>query len=286
MKGICALFGEETDLRDSHIFPKFVINHMKSTGSRFLRNFSNPNLRIEDGVKLPLLGHEAEQEFSKREKWFAENIFNPYIDGKRILKYDENLYYFSISFLWRILKISLKKDNLEDKWYYNNLLFVEKQWRDFLSLGVYPYQSDRVYILFTDRITENRTDLKDADYYFTRAMDATIVSNNDKTGLAIYGKFNKFIFFGILKDDAFHSKVDELKVNPLNGVFKIPQQYEHYLITSFLYNRIKGLEDLLKPNEKQQEKIYNEIKKDPEKFWNSDAGKSLYNDKFNLNNNN
>ena len=31
------------------------------------------------------------------------------------------------------------------------------------------------------------------------------------------------------------------------------------------------------------EKIYEEILKNPDDFWNSDAGKSLYNDKFNLN---
>ena len=283
MKGICALFDEDTELRESHIFPKFVINHTKRTGSKFLRNFSNPNVRIEDGIKSYLLGHNAEQEFSKREKWFAENIFNPYLNGNRLIPYNENLYYFIVSFLWRILIFHIRKGNLNNNWYYDILLKAESQWKSFLSKDVYPYDFDEIYMLFTDRINENNTDLKDADYYFTRAMDATIVSNKNETGLAVYGKFNRFIFFGILKYSHMPIKVEELKINPLSGIIKIPQIYEHPFISSFLYNRIKGLENLPLPNEKQQQKIYEEILKNPDDFWNSDAGKSLYNDKFNLN---
>lgn len=65
MKGICELYRIETELRESHIYPKFVIDYTKKTGSKYLRKFDNPNKRQQDGIKLHLLSEKAEQEFSK-----------------------------------------------------------------------------------------------------------------------------------------------------------------------------------------------------------------------------
>lgn len=74
MKGICKLYHLETELQESHIFPKFVINYTKKTGSKYLRSFIEPDKRMQDGIKKHLLGQDAEQDFSKREKWFAEKF--------------------------------------------------------------------------------------------------------------------------------------------------------------------------------------------------------------------
>ena len=79
MTGICALTRKELPLRQSHIYPKFVIEWMKDTGSTYFRSHLMPNKRIQDGYKLHFLSDEAEQLFSHREKWFAENIFHPYL---------------------------------------------------------------------------------------------------------------------------------------------------------------------------------------------------------------
>ncbi|REA57549.1 hypothetical protein DSL64_23785 [Dyadobacter luteus] len=54
MKGICKLYEVEAELMESHIIPKFVIEHMKKTGSRFLRAFANPNKRMQDGCMRPI----------------------------------------------------------------------------------------------------------------------------------------------------------------------------------------------------------------------------------------
>ena len=53
-------------------------------------------------------------------------------------------------------------------------------------------------------------------------------------------------------------------------------------MSEFLTNRIHGISKHNLASEDQQEKIYEEIAKDPEAFWESDAGQSLYNDHFNL----
>lgn len=283
MKGICALYEIEDDLKESHIFPKFIVNHTKKTGSKYFRRLVEPDKRIQDAVKLHLLSEKAEQEFSKREKWFAENIFVPYLAGKTNLPYNENLYYFAVSFLWRILVLELKRDeNLKTKWYYQIILDAEKEWRDFLKNGNKIENFDLICIQLTDRVTENNSGIKGVDFYLTRAMDATIVDNQTQTCLMIYGKFNRFIFWGVLKKYGDEDKLQDSIINQEKGVISIPQGMEYFPIASFLFNRMKEIENLPRPNQDQQDKILNEIMKDPKNFWNSDVGKSLYNDNFNL----
>ncbi len=283
MKGICALYEIEDDLKESHIFPKFIVNHTKKTGSKYFRRLVEPDKRMQDAVKLHLLSEKAEQEFSKREKWFAENIFVPYLGGKASLPYNENLYYFAVSFLWRILILELKRDdNLKTKWYYQLILDAEQEWREFLKNGKKIENFDLICIQLTDRVKENNSGIKGVDFYLTRAMDATIVDNQTQTCLMVYGKFNRFIFWGVLKKYGDEEKLQDSIINPQNGVINIPQGLEYFPICSFLFNRMKEIEKLPRPNQEQQDKIFNEIMKDPENFWKSDVGKSLYNDNFNL----
>ena len=47
-------------------------------------------------------------------------------------------------------------------------------------------------------------------------------------------------------------------------------------------NRIKKIAEFPLPSEAQQDRIVEEIMKDPESFWKSDIGRSMYNDRFNL----
>lgn len=283
MKGICALYDNETDLMESHIFPKFVIKHTKKTGSTYLRRVVDPNKREQDGLKIHLLSFEAEQEFSLREKWFAENIFVPYLEGKLKLDYDENLYYFAISFLWRILVTEIKRDgNLKDKWYFEELKKVEIEWKNFLKNGKIPNKYHNVNLLFTDRVKSHTTDLTGVDFYITRALDGTIVDNPNHTFIIMYGKFNRFVFWSVIKSPDYGDDLYDVEIHPRKGNFEIPQILDYQPIISFINNRIREIEKYPLPNQAQQDKIDQEIKKNPQKFWDSDVGKSLYNDKFNL----
>ena len=283
MKGKCALYKIESELRESHIYPRFVINHTKKTGSKFFRKVVSPNKREQDGVKLHLLSENAEQEFSKREKWFAENIFVPYLGGKLQLPYDKNMYYFAVSFLWRVLALNFKTDSdLNKYWYFDILVKAEKEWREYLVNGIEPQTFSKINLFFTDKVTENTTDLKGVDFYCTRVMDATIVDNEPHTCLLVYGKFNRFIFWSVLKNYGGENLLGEVDINSKGGVFNVPQKLEYFPIISFLQNRIRKVNSFPLPNKEQQDKIEKEIMRNPEEFWNSDVGKSLYNDKFNL----
>ena len=280
MRGICALYEKETDLLESHIYPKFIIKHTKKTGSSYLRSFDNPDKREQDGPKINLLSFEAEQEFSKREKWFAENIFRPYLKGKYILEYDENLYYFAISFLWRVIHLELKtsKNNIEKKWHYKTLLKVENEWKNYLTKKIIPENYHNLNMLMTSRIKNNNSGIKGVDYYFTRTLDATIVDNDPQTILLIYGKFNRFIFWSTIKSESYTDELYEVEINPNGGVLEVPQQVYFFPLNSFITNRMNGVADMPKASEAQQEKIEKEILKDIDKFRNSDLGESLSND--------
>ncbi len=284
MKGFCALYDNETELLESHIFPKFVVNYTKKTGSKYLRKFTEPNSRKQDALKLHLLSQKAEQEFSLREKWFAEKIFTQYLNQKLELEYDENLYYFAVSFLWRVLIFELKTDKkIKEQWYFDLIIQAEKEWKVYLKGGIKPRVHKQFCLLFTDRVKENNTELKGVDFYLTRIFDATIADNEPKTCLLLYGKFNKFIFWAVLKNYGGEDKLGDVEINPNGGKFKIPQNLEYFPILSLLGNRINLVDNMELPNEEQQEKILQEILKNPEEFWNSDVGKSLFNDNYNMN---
>lgn len=282
MQGICKLFETVENLRESHIYPKFVIDYFKETGSKYLRKFVQPNKRLQDGPKLYLLSEKAEQRFSLREKWFSEKIFKPYsINGVRKFEYDENLFYFTISILWRTLLVNLDHPKISSQPFIQTLYAVSVEWKEFLRDFKYPTNYNRCYLLFTDRVKSHNIDASGADYYLTRALDATIVFNEDGSYLAVYMKFTRFIFWGVLEggDDP---KLGELKINPLKGKLTIPQNFQDPHITSFFLSRIKEVEKQPKANENQQERIFNEILKDKERFLKSDAGQSIINDYFNL----
>lgn len=283
MKGICALYDRETDLMESHIYPSFVIKHTKRTGSKYLRRIVEPNKREQDGIKLHLLSFEAEQEFSLREKWFAEKIFVPYLGGQFTLNYDENLYYFAISFLWRILVTEFRTDdNLKNKWYFQQLKDVELEWKLFLKTGKLPEQYHNANLFFTDRVVSNTTDLKGVDFYFTRVMDGTIVDNPDHTFIIMYGKFNRFVFWSVIKSPPYEDELYDVEIHPKKGTFEIPQGLDYSPIVSFMSNRIREIGKFPLPDQAQQDKIEKEIMRDPQKFWDSDIGRSLYNDRINL----
>jgi len=91
MNKFCALTGEVTDLKASHIIPKFFYADLKKKGGCYFRSTYNPKLEHKDGIKIPLLGNKAELLFSKQEKWFKENVFDYYHNKLHIPEHTRSL---------------------------------------------------------------------------------------------------------------------------------------------------------------------------------------------------
>ncbi len=283
MKGSCKLFGVEAELRNSHIFPKFVIDYQKLTGSKYLRSFKEPNRRQQDGLKRYFLSEKAEQKFSVSEKWFAEQIFKPYLDRQSThFQYNDKLFYFVVSFLWRVILLKLHDKPEDHKAYLNLLLEAEFEWRQFLADWRYPRNFDKVFIWLTDNVKFHTIDAKGVDYFMTRVMDCHIIHYDDDSYLGVYGKFLKFTFWAELKNDNPQSNRDTLRINPIAGTLKFPQEFNDRMFSNFILERIKGIQNWPTATENQQDKIKNEVMKDLEGFINSEAGKAIINDLENL----
>jgi len=278
MKGICRLTHKKAELQNSHIYPKFVIEWYRETGGKYLRGAKNPNLRYQDGYKKYLLSFEAEQMFALREKWFAENVFHNYIQNPiEPITYNENLFYFAISFLWKFLILELENSRIKKFKFYENLLETEEQWRLFLLNGIYPKNYDRIHLILTDRIRDHDLPYKGVDYYFSRSMDGTIIFNEQTNFLSVYGKFSRFIFWAFL-NNGDETKLAGTKINPIQGLLRIPQIVNEPAITDFFINRIKELSTIDYPSDKQQEKIHEELMNNPEFYENSEAIKTIFRD--------
>lgn len=278
MKGICRLTHKVTDLRHSHIYPKFVIKWMKDTGSTYLRNLANPNKRFQDGYKKYLLSQEAEQLFGDKEKWFAQNIFHPYLnDPSTKLKYDENLFYFSISMLWRILILELDNPTITKFRYYVLLKEAEEQWRAFLLNNAYPKNYDKIFLILTDRIKNHDLQSDNVDFFFTRSADGTIVHNDSTYFCSVYVKFSRFIFFGLIQNGD-ESALKDVKVNPVGGYIGTPTRFDEPNIGSFFARRIEQLDERNFPSKKQQETIADHIKNNKDRILHSDLHNSMKTD--------
>lgn len=267
MRGKCALTQKETDLRNSHIYPKFAIEWMKTIGSKYLRSYVEPNKRQQDGYKVYLLSEEAEQLFSKREKWFSENVFHKYLTNiSSEIKYNENLFYFAISFLWRILVLELRQPFAKDFMYRNLMIDTENQWRDFLYHGFYPKDYDNVHLILTDTPIHHTFPSDNVDFFLTKSFDGTIAYSLDNRKCSVFAKFSKFIFWAFLAGD--EKGMNGTKINPINGTLKHPQNFNNDFFKGFIEHRIHSYDDMVKASPKQQEIILQEIKKninDPKK---------------------
>lgn len=278
MKGRCALFDFECELQKSHIIPKFIGTYFTLTGSKYIRAFSNPNRRLQDLDKMYLLSKEAEEKFSLNEKWFAENIFKPYqFNQKMNFEYDDKLYYFSMSVLWRVLKRELHFYDYSKKPFYDKVLDTEFEWRNFLRDFKFPRNSNKINIFLTDRVMYHDFNIAGVDYYFSRTIDSTIVSNDDATYCFVYAKFLKFIIFGFI--DGF--KEHELKstlINPVGGKLIIPQPiYDQEFLRYYIY-RIQEINSLQSASPNQQKIINEQFYKEYEDLKNKEAWEIILND--------
>ena len=151
VRGTCRLCRQERELRESHLFPKFVFDWMRGDSGQYLRGGKNPNLRLQDGFKERLLCEECEGRLNPSETWFSSVIFRPFMDSFELeFDYGPELFRFLISVHWRILTTFLEKHENAVARFRDGLREAEEQWRIFLlnggplpTYGVAPVRASR-----------------------------------------------------------------------------------------------------------------------------------------------
>lgn len=277
MIGQCELYRIQAELRQSHLIPKFAFDYLKKTGGRYLRTYENPNQRVQDAPKTFMLSEKAEQEFSKRERWFANNIFYPYMGQKKTrFNYSEDFAYFIVSLLWRVIKDQLKHSVILNNENLEFLKEVEAEWHGFLSAFQFPINYNDLNVFLTDRVSSHNTKGIDINLYLTRAIDATIVANDKYTNVGVYVKFLRFIFWSVVKGNP--NNCPDVKVQFHSGTLKIPQELSDDFIGNFINNRIEQFDNRPKPSEAQQKIISDEMLNCEDSFWTSDGGQAMLKD--------
>jgi len=197
---LCDLCQDEPKQEDSHIIPAFVFRYLKATSpTGFFRTTGEPNQRKQDGPKFKLLGPACEDQFSKYEKIFAEEVFHPvHRLGKNDLtfEYGDWLGQFCVSLSWRALAALMKKGTDHVPFGHGPVLQPAlNTWRDFLlgkntDVGCYkqhflifgdptnfpPQLGGTEFALYIQRATDyNTMHAKDVCYVMTKLCRIMVV---------------------------------------------------------------------------------------------------------------
>ena len=236
--GRCALCGQNRDLQLSHIVPHFVGRKLIKTSPGSIRSSNEPNRIKQDIYKEYMLCSECEERFSAKETWFANCIFNPYVDKKeRLFDYDKRLSYFITSVSWRTLYLDLDKfcrDSDFDQETLLTLLRAEQTMRDYLLGRRDDLDDIQNHIFFLDRI---QSSLKlDPSMNPNVVMHRTISSYSVCDGKTLFTLSN---LMGILIVTFYSMGPREswinTKIDLNNGILKAENQH----MTSVVGNEIQ-----------------------------------------------
>jgi hypothetical protein len=199
----CRLCGETKELRESHILPGFVYRWMKETSATgYLRFGQQPNLRVQDGIKLHLLCGGCEQRFNQWETQFANRIFHPMTQDAPRASYGSWLLLFCASVSWRVLAFHIDGKHLTavPAALLPSVERAELTWREFL-LGSRPRpQPHDQHMLPLPRGAIDSHTYPDMptniNRYLFRTPEMTVASN-DRDAFT-YAKLGPFIILGFI----------------------------------------------------------------------------------------
>lgn len=270
MVGICKLCKSQSDLQLSHIVPKGIYKWMKKTGTGRLRIQGKFDTPFQDGHKERLLCLECERKFNKYETIFFNDIFHPYHNKNvKNIEVTEDLIYFSVSVLWRVLVLfkddgneyfhKTQMDNLEDEWRYylnnkNDTLITFSKFHLLLTGSVsemfFTYK-DELVELFPNIVLPN---LK-LDLYLNRSVDMELIENEHST--LVYAKFSNFILVaeieGQFEDVLIGTSLNQKTINSSSQYF-VDGDY-----LKFIYDRAintKNYNDLSEKQKANNEKYF------------------------------
>ena len=200
----CRLCGATKELQESHILPGFVFRWKKETSATgYLRFGQQPNLRVQDGVKLHLLCRDCERRFNNWETEFANRIFHPMTQGKAARAcYGPWLLLFCASVSWRVLVYHIDGNHLThmDEALLPSVERAELAWREFLLGNRARQQPHEQHIWpLAGGLLESYTHSEmptNINRYLFRTTDMSVASN-DRDAFT-YAKLGPFVILGFI----------------------------------------------------------------------------------------
>lgn len=262
--GRCALCCQTKELQLSHIVPHFVGRKLINTSPGNIRSSNEPNRTIQDIFNEYMLCSECEERFSAKETWFANHIFNPYIDKKeKTFSYDERLAYFIVSVSWRTLYGDLEKysrDPFFDKDSLMILFRAEQTMREYLLGKRTDLEAIQNHIFFLDYVQSAPS--LDSSMNPNVVMHRTISSYSVCSGKTLFTLSN---LMGILVVTFYSMDSNETWVNTKielgNGTLKAENQQMTSIVGAEIqYWMEQGAAAQQNLSEKQRKKIEDKMR--------------------------
>lgn len=265
----CRLCRQSAPLRASHIVPAFVFKWLRRRAFGHIRRAGNPNVRIQDGAKLPLLCEACEQRFSKWENEFAARIFpeaHRELDTAIDASYDEWAKKFAVSISWRILLYEKMNGYVAPSPEREaRVLRADRVWAEYLLEQRPDVSALRQHLIFMSALKgASGGPLSVSPFmnrYLTGVVDMDIVTG-DHEGVYTYAKLGRILLFGEIEPmqrDHWENTVIRRRgrFSPKGRPYAMPEPFARYLV-----DRAQAAGAALSAmSEKQKDKVDAEQKK-------------------------
>jgi len=237
MSGSCELCKAESELKQSHIIPKFIYKWKKKRNTGYFRSTQNPNRRIQDGIKPHLLCEVCEQIIGKWEKQFAEKVFKPYHE-KSISGFDHSdwLLKFAVSVSWRALSYVKMNNGLSHLSEIQTTLANQalETWRKYI-LGkestIGPFTQHLLPLTYVKKAPGNGKLSPYLNRYIGTTTDIDVFRSEDTC--LVYSKLDKLVVVGVVEQpslDFFEgSQIESISERFNCELVQLPGDMFHYL---------------------------------------------------------
>ena len=273
----CKLCGENKELKESHIIPKFIYDWVKSTSpTSYFRSSDNVDKREQDGPKQKLLCGDCELKFSKWEEALSKELF------KKIANYQKPKTEFTISndsllailsIFWRkLVTLDFTRNNdwtEEDKVVIKNLAQTLKN--EILGNNI----SKNVFLIpVTNTLINQYSKFDRARYYFERSIDSFNIRFLDDPHRWLALVKLPFMYLYIISDEWKNNEID-ITLEITQDLQFCDQDYTPSIMKGLIKDSLVQFnQTLLSINDQELAKLTSDIKSNPN-FQNTGAYKSL-----------
>ncbi|AZI42491.1 hypothetical protein EHF33_06785 [Deinococcus psychrotolerans] len=286
--GLCKLCGKHSQLIESHIIPRSVINWIKRTSATgHLRSSINPEKRIQDGIKKHLLCSNCDGNLiGSSEKYFMEKIFLPYHEDRSLeIDYTQQLHYFAASLAYRIILLEEESPDRRNDLDFEDFRSAKSYLRRYLLKSTSKLQGVEHFLLVTND-GKNTTICDDNDtiktthglprglvFHLLRSFDsfAFYVNNYLVTMAMLPG----FIFFTVLKPRKYKGRLGK-RVETSGGKIRFEMRL---LLENDIYQMLLDRSNRLSVDymsRQQSEKLEDFISKNSNRWNNSETKKLIH----------
>lgn len=282
MRGYCRLCKQETELAESHIVPSFVYRWLKeSSVTGHFRFGETVNRRVQDGIKTYLLCSDCEKLFGVWENAFAQEIFVPLHEGRKVSAYGPWLLKFCVSISWRILtyfKECLDLDHFSEDLLRSadNALDV---WQEvLLDKRPHPDRCEQHMLPLRGFIADRSDPELPSNFnrYVSRSIDIDAACS--KSQAYVYAKMCRILLIGFIEMNN-RERWRDTKIHVKNGTL----EKQHYRIPidirNFMYYKARRMQKIGRTmSGRQWGKVGQDYRRNLDKFPNSEMFNAITQD--------